>query len=646
MTAPTPPAGWVPATAPPPPQIPKRFPPRASVAGVIAGLVTLGLALAALESLVGETMLWWAGSTWVGLAAGAAIAVGTTVAVAFRVVSALLFAAVAFLVGGLALAAVGAIGEPTVRLLWLLCAVVGGLDLCYVSRVRFLTLVSGLLLLPLVVEEQSSALPWVLVWLAAALVTLWLLNADSLRALRRPESTTPDTATATLAAGPLVGLLLGALAAGVILAALIGTRSFNFQPLADLAKHLPWQPKLDQQLELDDVAILDFEVDRRGHETRYGLDERGRRFVDSPAGSRLAVVEVDGLDRFLERDGDEVGRFTADGHLVASTPWGADTTYERDDTGWFLPTPAGPYRMDLDDPDGARLLTAPTGEVIGTYGWDRDLSLYGRPGFDALAEATGGTLVLPDPSILLATTGWSAEVTRADGTIHVRDRTLPGSRTYHLGEELEVDVTMPPAGRFRYHFDAEREHLTISWAEGGELGSIRIHRTGNIFDEGPIDPDDPDGHLPTLGTTLRIAAVAVAVLALIGAVWYLRRRRRDDEDEAMRSDRRWAEEELRRLEDLGRRHGVRRRPAASVLAFVDRLDREVDEGEGRLEVAALAVDAGLYGHRPLGVEERARASAVIDRVRDERPSLSRRERRRRRRELDDRDEAERVLTPR
>lgn len=633
--------GWAPPTPtagpPPPGPGPTGFggppvklvlptPNPAGVASRLAVFVAIGVATAAYLA---------AGAApapivvcYASLAIGAVLAGITEVArVLFRSVTAWLGALVVFVALLILITMIGMTTEVVVLGVLAATFVTAGLDLCWVPRLRLTVFLSGFLFVPTLNAMPGAAVLWAVGWLVALVVALWLLSLDDARALARPEGN---------AARPLQGQpadplrILGlALCGAVVLGLLLSAPSCNIRPLADLAKHLPFRPNIGSPKAVDGVPIQDYEIDAKGHEVQFDLDLRGRRFV-SADGRSLAVVRTgDGVDEFLDSRSKVWGRMTEGASkLVALDAAGASTTYQRDDRGWFLTAggkkfwvaPVG-YGPSLVDETARFAEVDPDGHVVT-----------GGPGFEALDDVAG-PIVFPAEPILAGTIGSSGEAQRDGGKITIETGT--GSwRTYESVDGRLLVSVHRYGEEFRYRWDEDRSAVEVSSATAS--ARITIDRRGNAFDglrnetTGGREPDPssdrPDDGKSAFGSGAKQVAIVVVVAALVALGVYLFlwwRRRQEDED---RSDRSWAEIELRRLEQVGRDHGVRRRSGTSVVRYLDELATEVDEDDPRIRDVAEVIDDGLYGHRPLRADERLRVSSIIDRVVEERPQLSRAER--------------------
>lgn len=604
-----------------------RTPARSSPWGVGGALLTLTIAAWSPRSLVGHraTDLLLTGIG--GLAVGAVLSLSTGIGNGFRRMSALVLAAVVALLGPVVLAMSGAATQTTFVGLWILTSVIAGLDLCFVTRIRLLVLPSGLLLLPLVVDDPVSALRWVLAWFASLLVTLWLLDGDTHRDLDHPEPEPGASDRPHRRPADLLRILGSGLAAGTALALLVGNPGCSFQPLADLGRHLPWPDRIPE-LRVDDVPdvpLLDLEVDEHGHETRYLLDPAGRRFTGSLTGESLAVVEVDGLDRFLDEAGATRARFLEDGSLLVHGPGGHDVVYRRDDDGWFLPAGDERFHVSGSRPDLPTAVTDSAGDPIAFTSDDGLLHLDPAGAPTELVDTHGTTIPVPPDAVVIATTGIHAAIERVDGLITITDDAFGNRRVYDPSGDLRVEVHLDDGDRLHLAFDGSRDRMTASTDRRGRIGTVRIDREGNAFDPLP-DWAERRSLLDRFGPLRPVLIAVTAGVAIALLVRVLRRRERSSGTD----DPSWAEDRVRRLESIADGHGIERRPAESVIGFGRRLDTEMDESDGRLVATATILDTALFGHRPLTDAERARVEETIRHVENDRPPLPRRRRRERR----------------
>lgn len=601
-----------------------RTPLRSSGWAAGTGLAAMAVAVLSLRSLEADSLVRW---LLIGLAAtagGAVLSLTTKVGRFFLRVSATLAAAVVAMAGFFVIGVTGMATEGSLLVLWVIIAAVVGVDLCWASRIRLLTLLSGLLLLPLVVSDPLPALGWVLSWIVLVLATFWLLDGDAHRQAEQPEPPLGESSSPARRPVDLLRIVGFGLTVAAGLALTVGDPSCSLQPLADLGRHLPWPDRVPG-LRFDEglaVPLLDLEIDGNGHETRYLFDPRGRRFVESLAGDMLAVVEVDGLDRFVDADGRVRARFLDDGSLLVTGSNGEDQAFERDDEGWFLTVDGRIHRVGIDWFDAPVTLRDVNGEPMG---WAADDVVHLDPATapSALLERFGTTIAVPPEAVVLATAGIHPRVTRSGDIVTIIDEVLSNERVYDRSGDLTVEIDLDDGDRLRLEFDGSRSKMRASSEELGSIGTVPIDRKGNVFDL-PPQRSDRDSWFDDLGRFRPLVVAAVVVAALILAAWLLRRWRRGVD---AKNDPTWAEEQVRRLEAIGRGHGIERGRAQSVIAFGARLDIEVDESSGRLIDIVDILDTALFGDRPLTDTERTSVETVIDTVADERPALRRRERR-------------------
>ncbi|MCB0976319.1 MAG: hypothetical protein KDB02_02560 [Acidimicrobiales bacterium] len=566
---------------------------RASVASRVATLLLVAIAWAAVDQAAGSPELrQFASKGWLALAAGSLVAGITPVGRLFRRVSVW---PVAALIAGAATALAFDSGSTTMSTwstIWVLSAFVLGLDLCWVSRLRVWVFVSGVFLIPALVVGGGGSVAWAAGWLVAAFATLWLLSADVHSRMTRAGEET-DTGTRQRRPRDLGRIVVLAVSIGVVGGLVLDSPGFAFRPLERLVRYLPFKPELDLSLDTD-LDIRDYEVDANGHEVRYRVTPDGQRFVTDPSTHEpLAVVQVDGSDRFLTVTG-EVVAIVHDGASRLEVPDGNGntTTYQRDDTGWYV---------WIGDRQFRPVLRWGSVELVASDGsW--------------APEDVVSSVVLPPAAVLDGTVGENTRVWRYGDMIEI-DGWRSGHRSYRLFTDgLEVDVRRRD-GRYEYSWDADRSTMTVHVEKLGQSGSLDIDRTGNAFDYLRSvlaeQADDSDGgatgrswrdHLRTVGMTfVLLGAVAVAVEAL------RRRTRRADG-----GDRTWAEETVGRLEEEGARHEIVREPSESVVAYLTRLALVLDDGNPRLLDSAEILDRALYGSMPLSRSEHATVDAAVE----------------------------------
>lgn len=145
----------------------------------------------------------------------------------------------------------------------------------------------------------------------------------------------------------------------------------------------------------------------------------------------------------------------------------------------------------------------------------------------------------------------------------------------------------------------------------------------------PVDDDPPDDAAPSeprdWSGPLRVLGVLLAVGALTALAWWWWRRRRPPTAPGSRA---WAEQQVRRLDRLGQRHGADRRAAETVACHTRRLAGGPLPDDRLPEVGRLLSDA-LFGQAPPTMATRLWVEQVIDQVTEAHPAPGRRERRRR-----------------
>ena len=109
-----------------------------------------------------------------------------------------------------------------------------------------------------------------------------------------------------------------------------------------------------------------------------------------------------------------------------------------------------------------------------------------------------------------------------------------------------------------------------------------------------------------------LVLVLVLAAGAVAAVVVLLRRRHL----GRAPDRTWAESVLARLEAHGAARTDPRRPAESVVAYLDRLARAVDGDRDRLRDVGEVLDGALYGDAAVAADARRRIEAVVDAVLD------------------------------
>ena len=627
MTAPQ---GWArpgpagPPMAPGPPPSFRPDPPRAGPAAIAAVFVALALSWTIFGTTAGGQASLYAVVAFVSTAIGAALALTTPVARTFRTVTAVV-AAILVGIGTLIMfGAIGLIGTATLSLVWCAVFITAGLDLCWVPRLRTMLFLSGLCMAPVLVARPATALMWVVAWFIVFLVAQWLLTADAAAALARPETAAPIDPRPVRNGGDLARILGVTLLAGTTLALLFSAPACSPQWLADWFPNLPFRPStptVDRG-----TPVWDYEIDANDHEVRFDLDGKGRRYVQF-GGMRSAVIQAsEGVDRFVTEEG-EVHSVLTDGAstLRVLGSRGPDRVFRRDDRGWYIDAGDDRYRLDLTR--RGTVLVAPDGtEVIGrSRGGDVELT---GSSFDPLVGDGSRWFAIPPGEVLAGTAAADSTVVRGR-TLTVRD--ARSTRRYRRdGAELVVDVERRYTGAEEYRWRADRSGFDVS-SDGRSLGTVEVDRTGNAFDGETTEAPDHDQppEPPSIADGLRRAAIiAVVLLVIVGAVLlYLRLRKPKSEDDTI-EDRLWAEDELRRLEQLGRAHGHRRGVDRSVVSYTELLRREVDDGDPRFTEVGEVLDAAFYGRRPLSGEERLRTTAIIDRLVEDHPRPDRSDRNR------------------
>ena len=576
----------------------------------------------------------------VGLGIGALLANLTPIGRVFRRWSAI----VAAMLTGLSLLFLLAVArtdpgeEAGLAMLGLLC-VIAALDLCYVSRLRVMVVLSGLLMIPVVAALDSSALFSAFAWFSAALFAMWLLSVDEQRSLDRPEPL-DGLAVAPRGRGvDLVRTIAMALLAGFTLAFLLSTPSCSFSPLARALEWLPWRrraARVDRALG-DPIEL--HELDDDGHEFSTYVNPRGRRFIVDPTTNEgYGVVDRDGTTTIVDAADREVGHFE-DGDLVVTDPSGETVRYQRDDRGWFVESPDGTRYDVVPNGSGSELVSPGNGVVAGTEVGrsDRYLLDDDAGGPADLDRNDDGRIPAPNNAILDATTGtgedWT-EYSRGDEQVTVHGE-RGSERTYRTTDE-GYDVDVDPGydsnvDDHSYSIDEGDDTLTAYDDQDRKILEIPIDREGNALDdvEEPRDidveeqqPDTDDGDRPS--PPWKGIAIVVVVLAAIGAgiaFWIWKRRQGDGEQE----DRDWAEQQVRRLEQWGRDHTFPRERAESIVRYAARLDTEIAR-DGTLPEIGDVLDDALFGRRPIAMEARMRAEAAIDRLIEEHPKPGRAER--------------------
>lgn len=573
-----------------PPAKRRREPVPASVAGRVATLLLLAVAWAAVDAAADAPELRdLATSFWLALAAGTVVAGVTPVSRLFRRVSAW---PVALLVAG-AMAYLayesGTSDRSSYVTVGYVAAFLLGLDLRWVSRLRVWVIVSGICLIPALVLSGRGPVLWAGAWLAGAFVTLWILSADVHRAVERPADAN-EVRPRVRRPLDLARIGIAGLSLGIVFGLMMDSPGFSFRPLERVVRYLPFRPDLD----LADLDIRDYEVDDNGFEVRYRVTPDGQRFVVDPnTNEPFAVVERDGVDEFRSYLDDVVATIPdgASTLLVPHADGTTTTTYRRDDRGWYVEVDGLRYRAELRG--GTAMLLAPTGAVV---------------------DAGSVGMALPPAAVLEGTAGEDTRLWRYGDIIEV-DGWRQGRRSYRLySDELEVEVRRR-GDDYEYRWAADRSEVRIYVEEYRQSGTLVMDRDGNAFDylrarlaENPAEPAGEPSPWPD--RVKRALSVALAASALGGvAVLAWRARRRGG-----RADRGWAEAQFARIEAFGATRAEPRGKAESVVAYLDRLAREVDDDDGRLRAAGEVLDDALYGAEPLTPNERARVESTIDAV--------------------------------
>ncbi|MCB0978241.1 MAG: hypothetical protein KDB02_12355 [Acidimicrobiales bacterium] len=581
----------------------------------------------------------WMTTLIVGLALGALIANLTPIGRYFRRWSAIVVALVIWVVGMIALGLTGGAGlnEDSGLFLFGLWCVIAALDLCFVSRLRTMVILSGLVMVPLVAALDSSALFSAFAWFSSAIFAMWLLSTDEQRALRRPEPVDGVVGKPRARGSDLAVTIAMALLVGFTLAFLMSTPSCSLSPLGKALEWMPWHPQIKPNWEPGDGRPLRLlELDRNGHETRTYLNKKGRRFMVDPAtGEPFGVVDRDGSTSVVDLDGREVGRFE-DGDFVAVGPDGEEVRYHRDDDGWYVETKDGTrFRIE---PGAATTMRDESGRTVGIVPTNRPGQLRIDANDQRLSELDrdgDGMIPAPNDAVLDATTGYGDSIRsqRVDGETSVEDPEHGEHRVYrHEGDgyDVSVDSDYGSDDAHSYHVDRKDDTVTAYDSDGNEVLSIDVDRKGNALDDidgRDFDMDDqqpkPDRDRPS--PPWKAIAIVVTTLAALGAafafwVWWKRRR-----TEAEAADRDWAEEQVRRLEAWGRDHTFPRERAESVVRYLTRLDFEIAQ-DGTLAPLGDVLDDALFGRRPLPVDTRLRTEATIDRLIEEHPKPGRAER--------------------
>ena len=254
---------------------------RASVLGQVATLGLVALSWAAVEQAAGSADLRrFAIGGWIALVVGATIGTVTPASRPLRRVSS--FVPALALVGGAGFL-VSSGGTPVASIAYPTClavALVLGLDLCWVARLRVWVFLSGIIVIPALVVPGRGQVLWAAAWLAGAFVTLWVLSADVHRSLARPVTDAPRRPVRRRPFD-LGRILLVGLSLGVVFGMLADSPGYSYQPLERLVRYLPFRPPLDLAIDLD-LDVRDYEVDDEGHEVSYRLTPEGQRFVLDP----------------------------------------------------------------------------------------------------------------------------------------------------------------------------------------------------------------------------------------------------------------------------------------------------------------------------------------------------------------------------
>jgi hypothetical protein len=634
-----------------PPGAPKE-PPRASwwsVAAVLATVVVGAVLIvsASTDDADGATRAMTAIVLGIGL--GALVANLTPVGTFFRRWSAIPIAIVAYLVlmiAGAVMGLGGMGGGNSEALGYMLLAsffMLASLDLCYVSRLRVMVILTGLCMLPVIASLESTALFSAFAWFAAAGISFWVLSVDEQRSLARPEPIDGLTSAPTPKAADLIRTIAMATLAGFTLAFLLSTPSCtpNLGPVGRLFDWIPWHPQPSPEWGpgIGEPVML-HELDEDGHELSTYLDVRGRRFIIDPgSGESYAVMDRERGTIVEDRFGFEVARFE-DGQLVARTVGGDEVAYDRD-SRWHLIGRSG-ERFDLHTGrSGSMELSDSAGGVVGFEDPSRPGAVrleYEQADLDPLDANGDGMLAIPRRGIIAATTGdglTTNQVEHGDDWTYVIE---PGTttRTYEdAGDSFTVEVD--PAGEdipaHSYRIDRGPDVLTAFDPDGNEVLTLAIDREGNALegidgDTGEVSetPDVPepgdDGDRPS--PPWKMLAIVVAVLAAIGAgvAWYVWWRRRGDDDAGSRD---WAEQQVARIEAWGRDHTFPRESAESVVRYAARLDHEIAR-DGTLLWVVEVLDGALFGHQQVPMDRRLQVEAAIDRLLEDHPKPGRAER--------------------
>lgn len=577
-----------------------------------------------------------------GLAFGAVLANVTPIGRVFRRWSSVVVAMIVGIVLLFVLAAAGGgLGDVGATVLLGGLCVIAALDLCYVSRLRVMVILSGLCMIPVVAALESSGLFSGFAWFTSAMFALWLLSVDEQRALPRPEPVDGVLGAPRARGADLVRTVAMALLAGFTLAFLMSTPSCSFRPLANALDWLPWHPNPTPKYvpDLGQPVRLP-ELDDEGHETLPYLDKQGRRFlIDPTTAEPFGLVDQDGADVVVSFGGREVARFE-DGDLVIPDPAGGSLRYQRDDLGWYVDGGEGqrfrvvPYwnGVELHDRSGAPVgRSQPPRPNLAEV----DPRAGQRPGIDALDPDGDGEIPVPNPAILDMTTGAEGrgnEVTR-DGRTTQIDVDSGERRTYREVDD-GVDVTVEPGYsgvEHRYRVDPRGDSITVYDEDDDRVLSLDIDREGNALegldelDDLDLEDQQPDADSDRPSPPWRNIAIVVAVLAAVGAgiaVWVWWRRRQGEPDQA---DRDWAQAQVRKLEGWGRDHTFPRERSETIVRYAARLDHEIAR-DGTLPEVGDILDDALFGRRPLSLEARQRAEATIDRLVEEHPKPGRAER--------------------